>query len=47
MSSDIISDQTGTEKLNTSANKYNVYFALLNNGAMRREMSSTVIPAMN
>ncbi len=28
-------------------NKYKVYFALLNNGPIRREMSSTVIPAMN
>ncbi|KKN70967.1 hypothetical protein LCGC14_0425690 [marine sediment metagenome] len=26
--------------------KYKVYFALLNNGELRREMSSTVIPAM-
>ncbi len=28
-------------------NKYKVYFALLNNGPIRREMSSTAIPAMN
>ena len=28
------------------ANKHKVYFALLNNGDLRREMSSTVIPAM-